>query len=49
LLVALDPAALAAAPVPLTAIGRIAGGPADVRFGGPGAETGLTGWDHLRR
>ena len=48
LLVALDAAALAAAPVPLTAIGRVAAGPADVRFRGPGADAGLTGWDHLR-
>jgi thiamine-monophosphate kinase len=49
LLVALDPQALADAPVPLTAIGRITAAPAGVTFGGPGAEAGLAGWDHLRR
>jgi len=48
LLVALDPAALADAPVPLTAIGRITAGPAAVRFSGPGADAGLRGFDHLR-
>jgi thiamine-monophosphate kinase len=48
LLVALPEAALAAASVPLTAIGRVVDGPLGVRFTGPGAEAGLQGFDHLR-
>jgi len=48
LLVALDGAALTAASVPLTVIGRITDGAPGVRFSGPGADAGLRGFDHLR-
>jgi len=47
LLVALEGGAVAQAGVPLTVIGRVAAGPPDVRFHGPGADAGLAGFDHL--
>jgi thiamine-monophosphate kinase len=49
LLVALPEAALASSSVPLTRIGRILEGPAEVRFTGAGADPALAGFDHLRR
>jgi thiamine-monophosphate kinase len=48
LLVAVDPAVLAAPPVPLTLIGEVAAGPAAVTFRGAGAHDAIAGWDHLR-
>ena len=49
LLCALDEAAFAASPVPLTRIGEIEAGPAGVRFRGEGATPDLIGYDHLAR
>jgi thiamine-monophosphate kinase len=49
LLVAIDPAKLRAAPVPLHPIGRVEAGPAAVRFTGEGARPDLAGWKHERR
>jgi len=48
LLVALDPADAATCEVPLTVIGTVEAGPADVVLSGAGAADGLVGWDHLR-
>ncbi len=48
LLVALSEEALQASPVPLTRIGRIVEGAAEVRFTGAGADPALAGFDHLR-
>jgi thiamine-monophosphate kinase len=47
LLVALDPADVARAGVPLHVVGRVEAGPVGVRFTGAGAADALGGWDHL--
>jgi thiamine-monophosphate kinase len=46
LLVAIGADALAGAPVPLHAIGRLEAGPVAVRFTGQGARPDLAGWKH---
>jgi len=47
LLVALDPADVADAGVPLHVVGRVEEGPVAVRFTGAGSADALGGWDHL--
>jgi thiamine-monophosphate kinase len=48
LVVALPAEAVGHCGVPLTVIGEVAAGPAEVRFRGAGADAALRGWDHLR-
>ncbi len=49
LLVVLDPAEVATCGVPLTVVGVVEDGPADVVLTGVGADGDVAGWDHLRR
>jgi thiamine-monophosphate kinase len=47
LIAVLDPGQVAGCGVPLTVIGEVVDGPAEVRWRGAGSEAALRGWDHL--
>ncbi|MBM3680511.1 MAG: thiamine-phosphate kinase [Actinobacteria bacterium] len=49
LVAVLDPADVAGCGVPLTVIGEVVAGPAEVRWRGAGSDAALRGWDHLAR
>lgn len=49
LLVVLDPADVSTAGVPLTVVGAVEDGPAEVVLTGEGADGAVAGWDHVRR